>query len=581
MSAFKLRDYQREASDGVLSDFKENSSTLGVLYTGGGKTIIFADVIRRMRPQRAMVLAHREELIWQARDKIEATTGLNCEIEMADLRANNTLFSNADVVVGTVQTQIAGKNGGRKERFDPMDFGLLIIDEAHHATSDSYKQIIEYYRKNPDLKILGVTATPDRTDEEALGQIFQSVAFDFEILDGIHDGWLVPVDQQMVSIKGLDFSNVRTTCGDLNGAELAAIMEAESNLQGVVGSAIEIIGDKRALMFTSSVLHAEKSCELFNRHKAGIAEWVCGNTDKDVRRDMLKKYADGSVQIVVNCNCLSEGFDNPAVEVIIQAKPTKSRSLYAQQIGRATRPLPGVVDGPETAELRRAAIAASAKPSCLIVDYVGVSGKHKLVYASDILGGKVSDAAIDRANKVAQDRGVPVRVSDLLDKSEADIQREAEERRMAEERKRAEELRRRAVVAKVSYSAKFVNPFDVLEIIPVRQRGWDNNRMLSEKQRNLLLKQGINADEIPYAQARQLIGEIFHRWGKHQATFKQAKVLKKYGYETKVSMTEATKIIDAIAANGWKKPNAVLQAPPTPPAQSDAPPIEHYDEVPF
>lgn len=546
-----LRDYQKEASDSVMEEFKEQDSTLGVMYTGGGKTIIFADIIKRMRPKRAIVLAHREELIWQARDKIESSTGLNCEIEMADLRADNTLFSKADVVISTIQTQIAGNNGGRMTKFKPTDFGLLIVDEAHHATADTYRRTIDYFRKNPDLKVLGVTATPDRADEEALGQIFKSVAFDFEILDGIHDGWLVPVDQQMVNVGSLDFSAIRTTAGDLNGADLAAVMEAENNLQGIAGSAIEIIGDRRTLVFTASVAQAEKLCEIFNRHRFGMAEWVSGTTDKDKRRAMLSSYANGDIQVVVNCNCLSEGFDSPGVEVIIQARPTKSRALYAQQIGRATRPLPGVVDGPETADLRKAAIAASKKPSCLIVDFCGNSGKHKLVYASDILGGKVSDEAVERSIRMAKEKGGPIRVSDALDQAEEDLRKEAEERKLAED------LRRAKVIAKVKYSSQFINPFDVLQIVPQKVRGWDSGRQLSEKQLNLLLRQGINPDSLPYAQAKQIIGEIFNRWGKKQCTFKQAKILSRFGYETKVSMQDATKIIDAIAANRWRKPEPV------------------------
>lgn len=544
-----LRDYQKEASDSVIQEFKENDSTLGVMYTGGGKTIIFADIIKRMRPQRAIVLAHREELIWQARDKIEATTGLNCEIEMANLRADNTLFSKADVVISTIQTQIAGNNGGRMTKFNPEDFGLLIIDEAHHATADTYRRTIDYFRKNSSLKVLGVTATPDRADEEALGQIFKSVAFDFEILDGIHDGWLVPVDQQMVNVGSLDFSAIRTTCGDLNGADLAAVMEAENNLQGIAGSTIDIIGDRRTLVFTASVAQAEKLCEIFNRHRFGMADWVSGMTDKDKRRALLASYANGDIQVIVNCNCLSEGFDSPGVQVVIQAKPTKSRSLYAQQIGRATRPLAGIVDGPETAELRKAAIAASSKPSCLVVDFVGNSGRHKLMTSADVLGGKVSEEAVERAIKIAKEKGTAIRMSDALDDAEEALRKEAEER------KRAEDLRRARVVAKVKYSSQFINPFDVLQIVPQKVRGWDAGRQLSEKQRALLLKQGINPDSLPYAQAKQIIGEIFNRWGKKQATFKQAAWLKKKGYATNIPMAEASKIMDSWAKNGWRRPD--------------------------
>ena len=191
--------------------------------------------IRRVFPRRALVLAHREELVFQARDKIQRVTGLSADVEMGEYRAEGGLFEQARVVVSTIQTQCSGGDGGgRMAKFDPQRFGVLIIDEAHHATSPSYRRVIDYYRTNPALKILGVTATPDRADEEALGQVFQSVAFDYEVLDAIHDGWLVPIEQQLVHVQGLDYSSIRTTAGDLNGGDLAAVLEAESRACGMV-----------------------------------------------------------------------------------------------------------------------------------------------------------------------------------------------------------------------------------------------------------------------------------------------------------------------------------------------------------
>ena len=200
----KLRPYQSAASDAIFKEWQDNDSTLVVMPTGGGKTVLFADVIRRVFPRRALVIAHREELIFQARDKIERVTGLKADVEMGESRADAGLFGPARVVVSTIQTQCSGGDGGgRMSKFDPSQFGLLIIDEAHHATSPSYRRVIDYYRSNPALKVLGVTATPDRADEQALGQVFQSVAFDYEVLDAIHDGWLVPSSSRWCMLRGL------------------------------------------------------------------------------------------------------------------------------------------------------------------------------------------------------------------------------------------------------------------------------------------------------------------------------------------------------------------------------------------
>ena len=544
-----LRPYQSAASDAIFSEWLEHDSTLVVMPTGGGKTVLFADVIRRVFPRRAMVLAHREELIFQARDKIQRVTGLRAEVEMGDYRVEGDLFHPARVVVSTIQTQCSGGDGGgRMAKFDPAQFGLLIVDEAHHATSPSYRRVIDYYRTNPALKVLGVTATPDRADEAALGQVFESVAFDYEVLDAIGDGWLVPIEQQVVHVEGLDYSSIRTTAGDLNGGDLAAVLEAEKNLHPMAAASVEIIGARRALVFTASVKAAETMAEIFNRHRPGMAAWVCGETDKEERRTILSDFAAGKVQVVCNCGVLTEGFDDPGVEVVIMGRPTKSRSLYSQMVGRSTRPLPGVVDGPETAEERRAAIAASGKPSCLVVDFAGNAGRHKLVTSADILGGKVSDEAVALAMAKVRKAGKAMRMAEALDEAEAELR---------EEKRLADLARRARLVARARFTTKDVNPFDVLELSPVKVRGWDEGRQLTEKQRSLLAKQGIDASTIPFSQGRQLIAEIFRRWDGKLCSFKQAKVLRKHGYNTDVTFSEASATIDALAKNGWKRPAEV------------------------
>jgi superfamily II DNA or RNA helicase len=555
-----LRNYQRGASDAVFKEWQDVNSTLVVLPTGCGKTIVFADIIRRCFPKRAMVIAHREELIWQAKDKINRSTGLSCEVEMGNYKSAPDLFSRAAAIVSTIQTQCAGGDGGgRMGKFDPAQFGVLIIDEAHHATASTYKRIIEYYRTNPNLKIVGVTASPDRADEEALGQVFDTCAYSYEILDAISDGWLVPIEQQMVSVNGLDFSSIRTTAGDLNGADLAAVMEAEKNLHEISSSSLEIIGSKRALVFTSSVKHAQTLSEIFNRHRSGMSAWVCGKTDKDERRKILSDYAGGKIQILCNCSVLTEGFDDAGVQVIIMARPTKSRSLYSQMVGRSTRPLPGIVDGPETPELRRQAIAASAKPSCLVVDFSGNSGKHKLITSADILGGNVSDEAVQRAIAQAKKTGKPVRMSEALADEEQLIKEEAEQRRLADE------ARRTKLTAKASFTTQSVDPFDVLQIQPVKARGWDTGKVLTEKQRNFIQKQGLDPDSLPYSQAKQLIGAMLDRFDKKLCSFKMAKTLRKFGFNGDVSFDEAKRTIDAIAAAGWKRPaEPVKKYPPVP-----------------
>lgn len=547
----QLRSYQARAVESVLREWESTSSTLLVQPTGSGKTTVFTEIICRMRPARALILAHREELIFQAKRRVEEQGELECQIEMADQSASTHFMFKAPVIAATVQTLISGIGEKRRmHRFNPMDFGVLVIDEGHHSIAASYKKIIEYFSQNPDLKILGVTATPDRADEEALGQIFETVADVYEILDAIHDGWLVPIDQQMVEVEDLDFSQIRTTAGDLNYGDLAQVMEAEKVLYGVCGATNEIVGDKQTIVFTSSVRHAEMSCNIFNRYRPKMADWISGKTPKEKRREIMQKFSNGDLQVLCNVGCITEGVDVPAAEIVVMARPTKSRSLYAQMAGRILRPLPNLIDHLDTPVERKDAIAASTKPSALIIDFAGNSGRHKLITSADILGGNVSERAIELAVRKARESGMPVRMNEELEEAEKEIRRQDEIRR------REIEERKSQLVAKVKYDSKRIDPFNAFDLEPKLERGWDIGKTLSPKQRELFIKHiGFNPDELSYANARQILNEQFRRWKKKLCTLKQARVLKKFGYETKeLLMKDASMLLDQLAKNHWRKP---------------------------
>lgn len=571
----QLRDYQLRAVEGVFADWQTVPSTLVVSPTGTGKTILMCGVVRRAFPMRTMILAHRQELILQAADKVRRFVGLDVEIEMGEAKAaEGGLFGGAPVVVSSIQTQNAGGEGnGRMSRFDPSQFAVLIVDEAHHATADSYRRVIDYYRAgNPDIRILGVTATPDRADEQALGQVFDAVAFDYEILDAINDGWLVPVTQRTVEVNGLDFSGIRTTAGDLNGRDLAEVMEYEENLHRIATPTMEIAGARKALVFAASVAHAERLAEIFQRH-GKKATWVCGTTPKDERAAMLADYAAGKYQIIVNVGCLTEGFDDPGVELVVIGRPTKSRALYAQMVGRGTRILPDVVEGVvnsqhwvlPTPELRRQAIAESRKPHVEVLDFAGNAGRHKLMTCADILGGKEADEVVERAAKKAREGGAPVDVREALDEAAREI----------DEERRREAARRARLTARATWEAQTVDPFDVLAIHPTRAKGWENGKQLTAKQADLLRKQGIEPEGKPYHECKQILDELFRRWDGNLCSFKQAKHLQKYGLPTDLTRDQAKAVLDGI----WGKrqsPQIALQV-----ALSEHPAQQEVADVPF
>lgn len=353
---------------------------------------------------------------------------------------------------------------------------------------------------------------------------------------------MVPVDQQFVTVSGLDFSAVRTTAGDLNGADLAALMEQEENMHKVASASIDIIGDKRTLVFTASVLQAETLANIFNRHRDGMARSVDGKTDKLTRKEILADFSSGKTQVVCNCGVLTEGYDNPGVEVVVMARPTKSRSLYSQMVGRGTRSLSGVVDHIDTPEARRAAIASSAKPSVLIVDFVGNSGRHKLITSADILGGKSSQEAIEIAIEKAKESGGRKNISVLLDEAEIELQKAKQ--LAAEKARLADEARKARLIAKAAFSTSSVDPFGMYEVKYQAATDWDkrNGRAFSEKQAAILTKIGVRPDSVSYSCGKQLIGAYFTK-----PTPKQIYYLQKAGYDTTgMTREDGQKILDGL-----------------------------------
>ncbi len=527
-------------------------STLTVMPTGTGKTVVMATVASKWKTGRIMVLQHRKELLEQNASKISAMCGEACGVEMGDDKCTEYGFDKPRVVVASVQS-LSEK---RLAKFDPFEFGLILTDEAHHATAMSYRRVYEHFFQNPAIRHLGVTATPDRADEEALGQIFDSVAYQYEILDAINDGWLVPIEQQFVHVEGLDLSGCKSHKNDLQDSDVAKVMQQEGLLHKVVDPVIQLAGDRPTLVFAASVAHAHRMAEIFNRHKPNSANAIDGNTDKEERGDLLRRFSRGEFQYLLNMGVFLEGFDEPTIGCVAMARPTKSRALYAQVAGRGTRPLPGLVDALHDPDARKAAIAASGKPAMLMLDFVGNSGKHKLVCTADILGGNESDEVIERATfnaKKKSQTGRKVNMQQEIEEARQQLEDEHEKRRLAELK---QQQSRAAIVAKAKFNTRAVNPFDVFDIVPNREPGWDKGKKPTEKQIAALRRFKLDEKTISglsFGQAGQLCGELFDRMKKGLSTVKQAKLLGKMGYDAKgMSFQAASSLIDRIAKNNWQ-----------------------------
>lgn len=542
-----LRGVQPDCFSAIVKELDNVHTTIFVLPTGLGKTVIIAALCSHFHLMgRCMVVAHRDELIQQARKKITRFSGLECDVEMGENYADQcTLEAVAPVLVTSVQTFSIPR---RMERFRPEDFSIIIIDECHHATAATYQCIVEWAKNNPLYRVVGATATPDRTDELALGQVFESVSFDYKINQAIDDGWLVPIDQQFVQVEGLDLSTVKKNPeGDLSIGQLSKILEQENILHGYAEPTIRVANGRQVIMFAASVDQAESLSNIFNRHAPGSSEWICGaeaRCSKQKRRDVLEAFSKKQFQFLVNMNVLLEGYDEPNIQLVSVARPTNSRSLYTQMIGRGTRALDGILDGIESADGRKSAIAESEKPFLTVLDFVGNSGRHKLVHTGDVLGGEYDDDLIAEATRAVSSKSSRGERADML-----------EELRAAEERKK----KRLADTARVRVQAKFksttIDPFGVWDIMPKREPGWFHGKKPTAKMKSMLENSKAWKEDMSFWDAHQIIDEMINRRQKGLCTFGQAKTLVKFGWSADTPFYEAKSIIDRIAASGWKLRN--------------------------
>ena len=330
-----LRDYQ-EQTLAALGSPEATDADLVVCATGGGKTIIFAELLNRsLKPgQRALVLAHRDELIDQAVEKIRMVApDLVIDREKAEHRAPRhiSMFGTGErsVVVASVQTLRAK----RLSEWPKDAFSLIVCDEAHHATAISYTTIFDYF----GCRRIGVTATPSRTDGKPLGDVFKRIAVDFGIRHLVQRGWLVPVNAQVVR-SSVDLSDVKITAGDYAQGELERAVNVDDRNELIL-AAIEKFGEGRqTIVYAAGVDHAKVLAEDLSR--LGIsAEPIWGEMDKALRKDSLARFRAGGIRVLTNFGVLTEGFDEPKVGCIVLARPTQSELLLCQMIGRGTRPL--------------------------------------------------------------------------------------------------------------------------------------------------------------------------------------------------------------------------------------------------
>lgn len=555
------RGYQTDAENAVFLEWEDNRATLVVMATGTGKTVVATRVFGRvlagelkLPTARTLFLAHREELINQAFETFRlAFPTKRVEIERATDRASR----HADIVIGSNQT-IGRKD--RMELYPPDFFAAICQDEAHHAaaSNSTYNGVLKYFRT---AKVLGLTATPDRKDELALGQTFDTVAFTFDIVDGVREGYLVPVGQRLEVVTDIDYSSVKLDGeGEFVESDLARVMREDKPLYALADAAIKYSnhngGERRTLVFCASREHAIEVADILNdknrrKGNTGRAAAIHYKLDKSRRSELIAAYKRGEIRYLTNYGILTEGFDSDETRIIVNGRPIhKNRALFAQMVGRATRPLQEIQEqlaaAPDAAA-RKAIIKASRKPGAMVVDLCGVN--HKLVLnMTDLLGGHYTDEAIAAVRERIAKTTEVVDVEDEL----AKIQKKIDEQKAEERRKRL----RASVNLEVTLAGKRVDPFNVYDSVSNRGVGARTDNRSSKGQIDALDRYGVprrEAEEMSSREARKMLDILAQRKRMGLCTYRQANKLAEFGYATDArTFAEAKVILDALAANGWQ-----------------------------
>ena len=518
----ELRPYQKEAETAVFEQWSGGvHRTLLVLPTGTGKTIGFAKIAEQCvrAGNRVLILAHRKELLDQAADKILKATGLRCAVERAE---ETSLDSWYRITVGSVQTLM---RDNRLNQFDPDYFDVIIIDEAHHSISDSYQKVLQHF---PDADVLGVTATPDRGDMKNLGSYFDSLAYEYTMPEAIKDGYLCPVKALTIPLK-LDLSNVHVQAGDFKAGEIGSALDPY--LDSIADEMVHYCTGKKTVVFLPLVATSQKFRDILISKGIRAAE-VNGNSED--REEVLQDFEAGKYDVLCNSMLLTEGWDCPSVDCIVVLRPTKVRGLYCQMVGRGTRIAPN-------------------KDHLLLLDFLWMTERHDLCHPASLICE--SEAVAEKMTKNLEDSaGMPMDIEEAEQQASKDVITEREEslaKQLSEMRRRKKRL-----VDPLQFEMS-IQAEDLVNYTPAF--GWQMSPA-SDKQLQALEKFGILPDSVENAgKASLILDRLTKRRQAGLTTPKQIRFLESRGFlhVGTWQFDDARKLIDRIAANGWRIPRGV------------------------
>ena len=531
----ELRPYQQQARDRIHAEWDAgHTRTLLVLPTGTGKTIVFASVAAdQVRAgDRVLILAHRGELLEQAADKLQRSTGLVSAVEKAESTCLDSWFR---VVVGSVQTL---QRTARLERFPQDYFGTIIIDEAHHAITDGYRRILDYFS---GAKVLGVTATPDRGDMRNLGEVFDSLAFEYKLTDAIKEGYLCKIMAQTIPLQ-LDITSVTMSGGDYAVGDLGTALDPY--LEQIAAEMARRCKSRKTVVFLPLIKTSQKFRDLLNTYGFRAAEV---NGQSDDRRQVLADFDAGKYNVLCNSMLLTEGWDCPSVDCVVVLRPTKVRSLYSQMVGRGTRLSPGKTD-------------------LLLLDFLWMTDRHELCRPADLV---CEDRAVARQmTETLAESGCPEDIEQAAAQASEDVVAQREE---ALAKQLAEQRRKKAKLVDPLQYEMSIQAEDLSGYVPAF--GWEAGPP-SDKQTAALEKLGILPDAVESAgKAALLLDRLHKRQTEGLTTPKQIRLLERYGFRHvgSWSFDAASRMINRIAAGGWRGvPKGVNPRTYTPAAEPPA-----------
>lgn len=521
----QLRPYQEEARAKVQQEWKEGRKrTLLVLPTGCGKTIVFSKIIedRVKMGERVLVLAHRSELLEQASDKLMTATGLGTALEKAE---NTSIGSWFRVVVGSVQTMQREK---RLSQFPPNHFDTIVIDEAHHAISDGYQRVLEYFK---DANVLGVTATPDRGDMRNLGSYFDSLAYEYPLVDAIKSGYLSKITAITIPLE-LDLSTVSQQAGDFKASEIGTALDPY--LEQIADEMVKQCKNRKTVVFLPLVKTSQKFRDILNEKGFRAAEV---NGESKDRAEILEDFDKDKYNVLCNSMLLTEGWDCPTVDCVVVLRPTKVRALYSQMVGRGTRLAPG-------------------KENLLLLDFLWHTERHELCRPAHLIASS-PEVASKMTENMAEDTEVEFSLLEAEEQASKDVVAEREEalaKQLAEQRRK-----KRKLVDPLQFEMS-IQAEDLADYVP--SFGWEMAPP-SEKQLKALEKFGIYTEEIGNAgKAGKLLDRLNKRKDSGLTTPKQIRLLEGRGFRN-VGMwkfEDASNLINRIAASGWRMPKGIIPA---------------------